>query len=166
MKLGFFKDSLYKFAGSIVGFIGFLFLIIGIGMTIDPKSEIGPEIMVISLIGLVPGIYLYYKGLIFSKKEKLLKETTALINTYRRISLTDLSEKLDLQLHETQEIISEAVSLKLIKGFIDRTTSEFVSENAENSSMNFKFCPSCGSQLDRIYLKGETIKCNQCGTLI
>ena len=151
--------------GSIFTIFGFMFFVVGIGMVVDPNESAGVEIMIVSNVFIVPGLIILARGIILSSKEKSILETATLVNTYRRITLEDISIKLGKSLYETQALLSQAVNFKLINGYMDRTTGEFVSSNAENAEMNVKFCSSCGAQLDRIYLKGETIQCGRCGTL-
>lgn len=165
MKTIFVKDTFYKVLGSILTIFGFMLLVVGIGMVVDPDESLGVEIMIVSNVFIIPGLIILARGIIISREEKTIRDTAALVNTYRRITLEDISRKLGKSLHETQALLSQAVNFKLINGYMDRTTGEFVSSNAENAEMNVKFCPSCGAQLDRIYLKGETIKCGRCGML-
>jgi PCI domain-containing protein len=213
MKL-FIKDSILKFFGYTLFFMGVIILFVGIGMFFDPdgtnviwrgsyiESPVNPKenyayydinkkkaylwkdnkwiilddkgddtsdaipIAIVSNIFFIPGILLILLGKKAARKEDLLKSATGIIKSYRRITLYDLSEKLSISVAETENVLAEIVNLKLIKGNFDRTTSEFFTDDAEIKSIKHKFCSSCGSSFDRIYLQGETVKCEKCGIIM
>ncbi|HPA73449.1 MAG TPA: hypothetical protein PKY31_14335, partial [Spirochaetota bacterium] len=63
-------------------------------------------------------------------------------------------------------LLMKAVALNMIEGNFDRTTDEFFTSDAREQKLEFKFCPQCGSPLDRVYLEGETVKCGRCGGMM
>ncbi len=60
----------------------------------------------------------------------------------------------------------DCVEKGLIRGFIDRSTDEFVLQEAAGVEHFVANCPGCSNSLQRRYLDGETVKCPYCGTVI
>lgn len=90
----------------------------------------------------------------------------AWVQTYRRISMKDLANKLGKPPQETERIMLECVEKGLVRGFIDRSTDEFVLQEAAGVEHYVANCPGCGNSLQRRYLDGETVQCPYCGTVI
>ena len=162
------KDSIQKFFGYILLIGGIFFLVVGIGMLFDPDLKdrnVAPSIIIFSNAFTIPGLILIILGRRNNKIEEQIELASGIVKSYRRITIADLAEKLKTSNIKAEEILSKALTLKLINGNFDRTTGEFFTVEAENQEMEYKFCPSCGAPLERIYLKGDTIKCNSCGTI-
>lgn len=162
------KDSIQKFAGYTLLSIGLFFLIVGCGMLLDPSVDdrkVSPSIIVFSNIFTIPGIFLVYlqRKSKRKKREYQLKSISGLVTSYRRISLSDIIYKTGFTEKEAEKLLLKAISMNLIKGNFDRTTGEFYTEEALEDINMIKFCPSCGGQFEKIYLTGDTIKCERCG---
>ncbi len=97
-------------------------------------------------------------------KEERVKAVANLIKSYQRVKLDTIAQKLAIPVLEVEQHLSTALSKNLTSGFIDRTTEEFVVEGAKG--MDIKFCTNCGSPIERTYLKGETVKCKSCGSIL
>lgn len=165
----FWKDNILKFLGFTLLFMGIFILLVGIGMTFDPDpkdSSVGPPIAIVSFVFSLPGFILIRLGKKAQVKEEKVKAVANIIKSYRRIKLESISEKLAIPVLEVEQHLSAALSARLIRGFIDRTTDEFVAEGAREKDIAVKYCSSCGAPLEKVYLEGETIKCKSCGTIL
>ncbi len=162
----FVKDSIQKFFGYTLLFAGLFILLVGFGMLLDPDekdNKVAPSIIVVSNIFTIPGAFLVYKGKKSKKWENRLKTLSSLVRSYRRISLSEIAEKTGMSVKEAEALLLKAISLELVNGNFDRTTGEFYIEDTLEEINRIKFCPSCGGQFEKIYLKGDTIKCERCG---
>jgi len=170
----FISDSIYKILGYIFLLFGLFLLFVGIGMAVDPlrtpsgvePSSTGIAVAIVSNIFILPGIFFFIKGKKKHREEMKLKNIANIINSYKGISIDELSEKSKIDKEEIPLLIAEAIKLHLISGYFDRTTNEFFTEDSQKKEVQIKYCPSCGSKLDKTYLKGDTIKCDHCGTII
>lgn len=115
---------------------------------------------------LVPGLVLIILGRRASLKEKELIEFTAWVKTYRRISLTDLATKLGKPQMEAEQLLVTVVDRGLLKGFIDRSTDEFVLQEAVGQEAFLDTCPRCGANLQKRYFLGETVTCPYCHSVV
>lgn len=115
---------------------------------------------------LVPGLVLIVLGRRAALKEKELIEFTAWVKTYRRISLADLARKLGKPQMEAEQLLVTVVDRGLLKGFIDRSTDEFVLQDAVGQEAFLDTCPRCGANLQKRYFLGETVTCPYCQTVI
>ncbi|PKL35113.1 MAG: hypothetical protein CVV44_23105 [Spirochaetae bacterium HGW-Spirochaetae-1] len=164
----YIKDSILKFIGYTLIIFGIFMLAAGIGMMFDPDPTDrmnGPSIAVISMAFAAPGILLVYLGIRAGKDEILLKSVAALARTHRRITTADLAEKLRIPIHTCEKLIARAITDRLLKGNFDRTTGEFYTDEAAAQTVEMRYCPSCGAPLGRVYLQGETVRCENCGTV-
>lgn len=115
---------------------------------------------------LVPGLLLLFVGRKASLKEKELVAFTAWVKTYRRIGLRDLAAKLGKPQVEAEQSLVSAVDRGLLKGFIDRTTDEFVLQEAVGQENFVEACPRCGANLQKRFFLGETVTCPYCHSVI
>lgn len=148
---------------------GIFIFIVGIAMLFDPDpddSGVAPSIAIASTAFIIPGVLLIALGKRAHKEEEQLESLVSIAKSYRRITMDELSQNLNIPVERTGKLLSLAISKKLIKGNFDRTTDEFFTEDSKLQEINFRFCPSCGAPFDRVYLEGETIKCKNCGVLI
>ena len=163
------KDNILKFLGYSILIFGIFIFVIGIGMHFDEeddKSKKGFPISVASFAFIIPGGLLLYLGRRAAKQEEQLESISSIVKSYRRITLSDIADKLNVTIPQASQLLTKAIAKKMIRGNFDRTTDEFFTEDAKAQKMEYKFCPSCGSPLDRVFLEGETVKCGSCGILI
>lgn len=172
MKLFFFKDTLKKTTGIIIISIGAFLLFVSVygfvsGIDKNNKEDIHMGLIIggISLAIIIPGVRLYMSGAKLSRLEEDLKNITALIKTYRRISMTDIAKKMGTSEIEAEKLINAAITLKLLEGNMDRTTGEFFISESLSEIKNISFCPNCGASVSGVIHKGETAKCSSCGSL-
>ncbi len=172
MNLFFFKDTLKKTTGIIITIAGALLLFVGIfaiasGFDKGVREDINIGFIMsgFSLAIIIPGVRLYISGAKLSKLEENLKQLAALIKTYRRIGLTDIAKKFNINDTEAEKLLNMAIDLKLITGNMDRTTGEFFLSESLNEIKKVSFCPNCGASLTQVIHQGETGKCSACGSL-
>lgn len=170
--LFFIKDTVKKTAGVILFVFGVLLLLIAIFGFITDYSMNKPEgvaaaimFMGFSLCLLIPGVILFRSGQRHTQYEERLKQLTALIKTYRRISIADISRNLGIPEINARELVNTAVSLNMIKGFMDRNTDEFFTDSSSAESKKMHICPNCGAQIEQVLHEGETGKCSVCGSI-
>lgn len=171
MKLFFFKDTLKKTAGIIVISAGSLLMFVAVFGVVTGYAKnnsedvrIGYIIGGLSLAMIIPGARLYLSGVKLSRLEETLKQLAALIKTYRRISLSEIADKLGVKTAEAERLLNTAVDLNLIRGHMDRGTGEFFIQESLDEIKKLSFCPNCGSSLSQVIHKGETGKCPSCGS--
>ncbi len=169
--------QLWKVKGRFYLTLGILFLLLfAIGVIIGVSYYYGipyyepsnlPLITVVCIpTALVPGIVLVILGRRASLKEKELIEFTAWVKTYRRISLADLAAKLGKPQMEAEQLLVTVVDRGLLKGFIDRSTDEFVLQDAVGQESFVDTCPRCGANLQKRFFLGETVTCPYCQAVI
>lgn len=164
------KDNVQKFFGGFLIVLGLLLFFLGLGMFFSPSDaediSAGRGIAIFSFAFIVPGALLLYFGIVNAKFEENVLSASSIAKSARRISLSDLALKMNCSIPDANKALSKAISLNLVIGNFDRTTDEFFTEEGELHKVELRFCPGCGAPLDRVYLKGETIKCNNCGVVL
>jgi len=163
------KHAFLKFTGFSLLIMGIFIFIIGIAMSVDKDSEQsknGIPIAIASTAFMISGAILILLAKRIKNENDMVETAASVIKSHRRIKLIDLSQQMNVPLPDASRYLSKALSLGLIKGFFDRTTDEFFIEGTKIENVQYKFCPSCGSPLEKIFLEGETIKCSRCGILI
>ena len=174
-KIGFLK-MLFRtigIASIIIGFIVFFifqFFIAGIAkfFGIALISSIFSIVFNSIVFGvfLIIGIFSIIISERFSKQQQELELVAGIIHAYRRIKITDISEKSGIPVFKIHKIIAKALDLKIIEGNFDRTTDEFFTDESLEEKVNIQYCKSCGAPFDREYYKGETITCSSCGSVV
>ncbi|MBP7583951.1 MAG: hypothetical protein KBA61_07955 [Spirochaetes bacterium] len=164
--IGKLKNRILKILGFSLVFFGVFMLVAGVGITIEGEKDNGPGIAVFSLIFFIPGATLLYLERRSSREMETLETVASAVRSYRRIKLVDLAAKVGITVPRANRLLMKAVALKMIEGNFDRTTDEFFTSDSREQKLEFKFCPQCGSPLDRVYLEGETVKCGRCGGMM
>lgn len=161
----YIKDTIFKICGYAFLIIGITICMIALGMTVEGDKN-GPPIAIASLAFIIPGIFFVIKGRNISKEDEKIQSIISIVKSYRRITVEQLSGKIYLSIPETIRLLTKAMSIGKIEGHFDRTTDEFFTTESREDIITYKFCPSCGASFDKVYFKGETIKCNACGGTI
>ncbi len=170
-------SSLWRVKGRLYLSLGVLLLltfvvgvIIGIAYYVGYPYYAPGNLPVITAVciptALVPGILLTLLGRKASLREKELVQFTAWVKTYRRIGLRDLAAKIGKPQYETEQVLVTAVDRGLLKGFIDRSTDEFVLQEAVGQENLIETCPRCGANLQKRFFLGETVTCPYCQSVI
>ncbi len=157
--------------GLVLLIVGALFLAVGVVEAAFEISGIGvPFLYEVSALciptTIVPGVVLVIYGWKSRRQGRDMATFAAWVKTYRRISMKDLANKLGKPPQETERIMLDCVDKGLIQGFIDRSTDEFVLQEAAGREHYIANCPGCSNSLQRRYLDGETVRCPYCGTVI
>lgn len=163
------KLSLQKGFGFLTLFAGIFVLVVGVAMMFDDDpvhSETGRGVAMFSTSILAPGAVLLYFFRRARRRLERLESIASVVKSYRRITVADLAGKIGVSIPEASELLAHAIAEGRIAGNFDRTTDEFFTEEARCQDVKFKFCPSCGAPLGRIFLEGETVKCDRCGFLM
>jgi len=172
MKLFFLKDTLKKTAGIVIISAGTLLLFIAVfgvvsGLDKGVREDINTGLIIgaFSLAIIIPGVRLYISGAKLSKLEENLKQLASLVKTYRRISISEIAKKLNVNEMEAEKLLNTAIDLDLISGNMDRITGEFFISESLEEIKKISFCPNCGASLTQVIHKGETAKCYACGSM-
>lgn len=170
--LFFLKDTVKKTAGVILFVFGVLLLLVAIfGFITDynmNKSEgVATAILFMgfSLCFIIPGIVLFRSGQRHTRYEERLRQLASLIKAYRRISIADISRNLGISEMDARELVARGISLEMIKGYMDKNTDEFFTEDSTDDVRKIHNCPNCGAQIEQILHRGETGKCSACGSV-
>lgn len=173
MKLKFFKDEFYKISGIAVAAAGTLLLVLGLfgfftGVDSGQNEDLYLGIIISATAsGLIAaGVNLFRSGKKLSLFEDQIKQTEALVKTYRRITVKDIAEKMGVTEAEALKLLNTAVSMGMIQGNMDRGTGEFFVSDALKDMKKISFCPYCGSSLGEYVYTGETLKCPNCNSRI
>ncbi|MHA1684458.1 MAG: PCI domain-containing protein [Promethearchaeota archaeon] len=110
-------------------------------------------------------------GLITPEMTTEEENVKGLVSIYPSITLIDLANKLNKSEGEVELLLIRMVDKKLISGHIDPGSKTFISGMVSKKSMGaagkgVSECPNCGAPLASIPVKGTSIKCEACGTLI
>jgi len=155
--------------GIFVLFCGATTFILGIAMHIDSssaESKSGIPIAFFSLSFIIPGLFLYIRSKKMRRNIELMQTIAGMIISHRRIKIIDVAAQLQIPEQLAAKILAAAIENGIVQGKFDRTTGEFFTEEAEQEVSGIRYCPSCGAPLDKVYLKGETIQCRSCGTIV
>ena len=171
MKLFFYKDTLKKFFGIVIAFSGLLLLVIALyGFVTGLEENSREDVTIACIVGgfsaalIIPGYLLHRSGVKLSNLERKLRQLAALVETYRRIPVSEIAKKMGVNESEAENLITTAVGLDLFKWNMDRTTGEFFITGSLDEIRKISFCPNCGASVSRIIHKGETGKCTACGS--
>ncbi len=155
----------------LFGFFAIIYFVNSITHTIKdatPEYSISSGIMLsictlpFLLIAIVTLFY-YFK---LSKTEKKKELILGTLKLYRRITLPTLAKELGMNAVEVEKLLIAAIAEGKIKAFIDRNTMEiFVEDSIKEARVENVHCPNCGSVISGMYMLGEVVKCNYCGTV-
>ncbi len=107
--------------------------------------------------------FVYFR---MGKREKLENEMVGFLRLYRRVSLLTLASSLNMTPPQAEKMLLDIIARGKIKAYIDRNTKEIFIEDAIKSAKveNIK-CPNCGATITGVFMIGEVVKCNYCGTV-
>jgi hypothetical protein len=157
--------QIFFFLGIAGLFFGGFFLLIGLILVVIGASS-GPGnlfLLVFAPLSLIPGVLLMAIGMKKRRHIKDMEILAELLRAYRRIKLSKVAGKLGVTELEAERRIAECIELGLVKGYIDRTTDEFFTQESIAQVIPADGCPKCGAPPDRIILVGEEAKCGSCG---
>ncbi len=117
---------------------------------------------------LVPSIAFTIFGLMEKKKEDGLQNLAIYVQSHRRVRIGELAMRRGWGVYETEKRLNECIEWGFLRGYVDRYSGEFFTDEAlsqqRTSTMGFK-CSSCGGVNTRMLLPGEMARCTYCGNL-
>src|SRR5213594_3792653 len=102
-------------------------------------------------ITVIPGVIAIAVGVRQWRRERIVVEFANWAKSQRRIKMDLMAKRLGKALNEG-----------LVKGAIDRTTDEFVSQDALKQEHFVGTCPNCGGNVDTWYFPEERVVCPYC----
>jgi len=160
-QISFFLGIAGLFFGLFFGLFGLILLVVAADSGVWKLF-----LLALAPIALLPGIILMALGLRKRKQAKDLENLANLLKTYRRIKVRKIAEKMGVTEFEAEKRIAMCTEKGLVKGYIDRSTEEFFTEESLGQIIPQAGCPKCGAPPERIILVGETAKCGNCGAAI
>ena len=100
------------------------------------------------------------------RRERTVVEFANWAKSQRRIKMDLMAQRLGKTRFETEKLLGKALSEGLVKGAIDRTTDEFVSQDALKQEHFVGTCPNCGGNVDTWYFPEERVVCPYCERVV
>jgi hypothetical protein len=117
-------------------------------------------------ITIIPGVVAIALGVRQWRRERTLVEFANWARSQRRIKMDVMAQRIGKTRFETETLLGRALEERLVKGAIDRTTDEFVSEDAVKQEHFVGACPNCGGNVDRWYFPEERVTCPYCHRVV
>lgn len=112
--------------------------------------------------GVAPSSLVVLYGVYRWRAERQLRALGAMAQTYRRLRLDEFARRAGRTRLETERQLAEAVERGYVKGFVDRTSDEFVVQGAVAQQVYVATCPTCGARVDRWAFPEERFPCPYC----
>ena len=112
--------------------------------------------------GIAPSSIVALYGLYRWRVERHLRALAAMAQTYRRLKLDEFARRAGRPRLQTEQRLAEAVDRGYVKGFVDRTSDEFVVQEAVAQQVYVGTCPTCGARVDRWGFPEERLVCPYC----
>lgn len=112
--------------------------------------------------GIVPSSIVVLYGVYRWSVERHLRALAAMAKTYRRLKLDEFARRAGRTRLETERQLAKAVDHGYVKGFMDRTSDEFVVQEAVGQQVYIATCPTCGARVDRWAFPEERFPCPYC----
>jgi len=117
-------------------------------------------------ITVIPGVIAIAVGVRQWRRERTVVEFANWAKSQRRIKMDLMAQRLGKTRFETEKLLGKALSEGLVKGAIDRTTDEFVSQDALKQEHFVGTCPNCGGNVDAWYFPEERVVCPYCERVV
>jgi len=157
---------LFLIGGIFLVVIGLVYLVVGLPENSPQENfSAGIAMTICAVPPLIIGIVLILYAHLKKKKYEMLLDYANFLRAYRRIKISDFARKIGKSEYEAEKIIVKLLENKLINGYIDRNTQEFVTYEAiyQERVENIK-CPNCGATVSGVFLVGEVVMCPYCKT--
>src|SRR5207245_11072241 len=89
-----------------------------------------------------------------------------LATTQRRMKVDHMAQRHGKTRFEKEKLLGKALNEGLVQGAIDRTTAEFVSQDALKQEHFVGMCPNCGGNVDTWYFPEERVVCPYCERVV
>src|SRR5213078_3690647 len=114
-------------------------------------------------ITIVPGTVSILLGVRQWRHERVVVEFANWAKSQRRIKMDLMAERIGKTRFETEKLLGEAMDDGLVKGVLDRTADEFVTQDQVGGQEHFVgACPNCGGKVDTWYFPEERVICPYC----
>ena len=117
-------------------------------------------------VTIIPGTIAIVLGVMQWRREQTVIEFANWAKSQRRIKMDLMAQRLGKTRFETEKLLGKALSEGLVKGAIDRTTDEFVSQDALKQEHFVGTCPNCGGNVDTWYFPEERVVCPYCERVV
>ena len=117
-------------------------------------------------ITVIPGVIAIAVGVRQWRRERTVVEFANWAKSQRRIKMDLMAQRLGKTRYETEKLLGKALNEGLVKGAIDRTTDEFVSQDAVKQEHFVGTCPNCGGNVDAWYFPEERVACPYCQRVV
>ena len=94
--------------------------------------------------------------------EMTVLEFAEWVKSQRRVKMDLMAQRIGKTRYETEKLLGKALNEGLVKGAIDRTTDEFVLEEAGREEHFVGQCSHCGGNVDTWYFPEERVTCPYC----
>jgi len=113
-------------------------------------------------ITFIPGVIALTIGIAQWRRERAVLEFVEWLKSQRRVKMDLMAQRIGKTRYETEKLLGKALNKGLVKGAIDRTTDEFVLEEAVKQEHFAGQCPHCGGNVDTWYFPEERVTCPYC----
>jgi len=152
-------DPIAYFAmGGFALFFGLFFLVL--------LYDIPLFLYVCGPITVIPGVVAIAVGVRQWRRVRTVVEFAHWAKSQRRIRMDLMAQRLGKTRFETEKLLGKALNEGLVKGAIDRTTDEFVSQDAVKQEHFVGACPNCGGNVDTWYFPEERVVCPYCERVV
>ncbi len=117
-------------------------------------------------ITVIPGVIAIAVGVRQWRRERTVVEFANWAKSQRRIKMDLMAQRLGKTRYEPEKLLGKALNEGLVKGAIDRTTDEFVSQDAVKQEHFVGTCPNCGGNVDAWYFPEERVACPYCQRVV
>jgi len=117
-------------------------------------------------ITVIPGVVAIAVGVRQWRRVRTVVEFAHWAKSQRRIRMDLMAQRLGKTRFETEKLLGKALNEGLVKGAIDRTTDEFVSQDAVKQQHFVGACPNCGGNVDTWYFPEERVVCPYCERVV
>ncbi len=110
----------------------------------------------------IPGVIAVTIGVRQWRRERAVLEFAEWVKSQRRVKMDLMAQRIGKTRYETERLLGKALAKAFVKGAIDRTTDEFVLEEAAKQEHFVGQCPHCGGNVDTWYFPEERVTCPYC----
>lgn len=114
--------------------------------------------------GVAPSATIVLYGVYRWSVERRLRALAEMARTYRRLNLDEFARRIGKSRMQMERDLARAIRHGYVKAFVDRTSDEFVVEEAIAQQVYLATCPMCGGRVDRWGFPEESFSCPYCNS--
>ena len=166
------KSGALKAVGFPLFIFGFMVLVASIYVSREPQFVgLGPLTVICSALFYLPPLLIGAALIIRAYREEKYKEQLLdivdYIETYRRITLNLLAQKMQAPEEKVRKIISDILEFQLVEGYLTPDGSEFIISLRKEDVKSLRACPYCRNpNLNLQVIRGGSEKCPYCSGVI